>query len=408
MTSPHAAASRASLVFIFVTVALDVLAIGLIVPVLPALVKEFSGGDTSRAAIWFGLMSSTWALMQFVFSPLLGALSDRYGRRPVLLFSNFGLGLDYILMALAPTLAWLFVGRILSGIAAATFSTASAYIADITPKEQRAAAFGLIGASFGIGFVLGPAVGGLLGAIDPRYPFWLAAALSLANWLYGYFVLPESLAPEHRAPFLFKTANPIGAIQLLRSDAELTRLSVVLFLYQLAHAVLPAVFVLFAGYRFNWSTWEVGLVLAGVGVCSAIVQGLLIRPVMTRFGARTTLLIGLVAGVQGLLAQGLITNPWLYCAGIPLFTLWGFITPAAQQLMTARLGPDTQGQLQGALASTMSIANLIGPLVFSQVFAWAAASNAAPSFAGAPFVLAALLLAAATLLALRTAKPVTA
>jgi DHA1 family tetracycline resistance protein-like MFS transporter len=242
---------RASVVFILVTVLLDVLAIGLIIPVLPKLVESFAG-DTSRAAVVFGLMSASWALMQLLFSPIAGALSDRFGRRPVLLLSNFGLGVDYIVMALAPDLVWLFVGRLISGIMAATFSTATAYIADVTPVDQRATKFGLIGAAFGLGFVLGPALGGVLGSYDPRLPFWVAAGLSLANAAYGYFILPESLAREHRAPFRFKSANPIGAIDLLRSDPLLTKLGIVLFFYYLAHAALPAVFVLFAGYRFGW------------------------------------------------------------------------------------------------------------------------------------------------------------
>jgi MFS transporter, DHA1 family, tetracycline resistance protein len=404
MTS--APASRASVTFILVTVALDVLALGLVIPVLPMLVRDFLGGDTARAATIFGLMSVTWALMQFVFAPILGALSDTYGRRPVLLFSNFGLGLDYILMALAPTLAWLFVGRILSGIAAATFSTAAAYIADVTPAEKRAAAFGMIGASFGIGFVLGPAIGGLLGAYDPRLPFWVAAGLSLANAVYGYFVLPESLAPAHRTPFRFKTANPAGAIKLLFGQANLRDLSSILFLYHLAHAVLPAVFVLYAAYRFDWGPREVGGVLAIVGICSAIVQAVLTGKAVARFGARTTLLIGLIAGASGFLVQGITTNPWVYVLGIPMFSLWGFISPAAMQLMTARIGADGQGQLQGANASLMSIANLIGPLVFSSVFAWAIAGGPGAALAGAPFIMAAALLAVATVLAVKAAaKP---
>jgi DHA1 family tetracycline resistance protein-like MFS transporter len=399
--SAAATTRRASFAFILVTVTLDVLAIGLIIPVLPGLVKQFTGGDTSRAAMWFGLMSATWALMQFVFSPILGALSDRYGRRPVLLGSNFGLGLDYILMALAPTLGWLFAGRIASGIAAATFSTATAYIADVTPKEERAAAFGKIGAAFGVGFVLGPAVGGVIGAIDPRAPFWLAAALSLANAFYGYFILPESLASRNRAPFRLRTANPIGAVQLLLRDKTVTGLAFVLLLYHLAHAALPAVFVLFAGYRFGFGPREVGLVLAIVGISSAIVQAGLIRPAVTRFGARTTVLIGLAAGVFGFLVQGVVTSPLLYVIGIPIFTLWGFITPAAQQMISARLGSDEQGQLQGALSSLMSVANLVGPLLFSQVFAWAVASDHGAALAGAPFLLAAGLLAAAAIVVLR-------
>jgi MFS transporter, DHA1 family, tetracycline resistance protein len=308
-------------------------------------------------------------------------------------------------MALAPTLGWLFVGRIISGIAAATFSTATAYIADVTPAEKRGAAIGKIGAMFGVGFVLGPAIGGVLGEIDPRLPFWLAAGLSLANAAYGYFVLPESLKPEHRAAFTVKRASPLGALNLLRSEPRLFGLSAVLFLYHLAHAALPAVFVLFVGFRFGWGPKEVGLVLAVVGICSAIVQGGLVRPAIARFGARTTLLIGLAAGAIGFAFQGIAPDGWSYVIGIPIFTLWGLIGPAAQQIMTSLVGPAQQGQLQGAVTSLMSVANLVGPLVFSQIFAWAIAMPGwGPALAGAPFLVGAVLLAAAMLLALRVVR----
>lgn len=397
--TPSTSRRRASVAFILFTVLLDVLAIGLVIPVLPGLVEGFAG-DTSRAAVMFGLMSASWALMQLVFSPIAGALSDRFGRRPVLLLSNFGLGIDYILMALAPNLAWLFVGRLISGIMAATFSTATAYIADVTEPEKRAASFGMIGGAFGIGFVLGPALGGILGDIDPRLPFWIAAGLSLANACYGYFILPESLKPEDRAPFRFKSANPVGAITLLRSDPVLARLGVVMFFYYLAHAALPAVFVLYAGYRFGWGAKEVGLVLAAVGVFSAIVQAGLIKWAIEAFGAPRTLAIGLAAGALGFMVQGLTTSGFVYVVGIPIFVIWGFITPSAQQMMTARLGPDRQGQLQGANASLMSIANLAGPIVFSQIFAWAVAvPERGALLAGLPFVLASALLAIAFIIA---------
>jgi MFS transporter, DHA1 family, tetracycline resistance protein len=401
MTPP---ASRASVTFILVTVALDVLSLGLVIPVLPFLVQEFVGGDPARAATIFGLMSVSWALMQLIFSPIFAGLSDTYGRRPILLASNFGLGLDYILMALAPGIAWLFAGRVLSGIFAATFSTATAYIADVTPQEKRAAAFGMIGASFGIGFVLGPALGGLLGAYDPRLPFVVAALLSLINAVYGTFVLPESLAKENRAPFRLKTANPVGALQLLFGTASLRPLSLVLFLYHLAHAVLPAVFVLFASYRFNWGAKEVGSALALVGICGAIVQAGLTRFAVARFGAHRTLLIGLVAGTAGFLIQGITTSPLVYLCGVPLFSLWGFITPAAMQILSGRVGLNEQGRLQGANSSIMSIASLIGPLVFTSIFAWAVAPGPGQALAGAPFLLAAALLAVATVLAVRATR----
>jgi len=250
---------RAAFIFIFITVALDMLSLGMIMPVLPKLVENFMGGDTARAAEIFGVFGTAWALMQFFFSPMLGAMSDSYGRRPVVLISNFGLGLDYVLMALAPNLWWLFAGRVISGISAATIATSYAYVTDVTPAEQRAAKFGMLGAAFGLGFVLGPALGGVLGALDPRMPFWIAAALSLLNGLYGLLVLPESLPREKRIPFEWRRANPVGSLQLLRSHPELSGLAVAEFLAALAHVVLPSVWVLYAGYRYGWDERAVGL-----------------------------------------------------------------------------------------------------------------------------------------------------
>ncbi len=395
---------RAAVAFVLFTVFLDVLAIGLVIPVLPKLVEMFRDGDTASAAVVFGLMSASWALMQFIFSPVLGSLSDHYGRRPVFLLSNFGLGLDYILMALAPTLGWLFVGRILSGIAAATFSTATAYIADVTAPEKRAAAFGLIGAAFGVGFIVGPALGGLLGASDPRLPFWFAAGLSLANALYGYFVLPESLAPENRRPFRWKGANPFGALQFLRSDGILFGLSSALFLHHVAHAVLPALAVLFMGYRFGFGPREVGFVLAAVGVASIIVQGGLTGPIVKALGPRRAMIGGLLCGALGLVIYGLAPTPFWFCLGIPIAALWGIATSSAQQIMTARVGVAAQGKLQGAGSSLMAIGNLIGPLFFTQVFAASITPGAAVPFAGLGFVIAGAMLAAAAIIAERTTR----
>ena len=280
---PSVKSRQAAIAFILITVMLDVLSFGIIIPVLPKLVENFMSGDTAYAAEIYGLMGTAWALMQFVCAPIQGALSDRFGRRPIVLLSNVGLGLDYIFMALAPNVAWLFVGRVISGIAASSFSTAGAYIADVTPPEKRAAGFGLMGAAFGLGFVLGPAVGGILGASDPRLPFWGAAATSLVNACYGYFVLPESLPPERRAPFAWKRANPVGSLVLLRSHYELFGLAIVAFLTYLAHVVLPSVAVLYLGYRYGWGTKAVGLTLAAVGICAMIVQGVLVKPLTARF-----------------------------------------------------------------------------------------------------------------------------
>lgn len=394
---------RAALAFIFVTVVLDMLALGLIVPVMPKLVLDFLGGDTAYAAQVYGLAFTLWALMQFFSSPVLGVLSDRYGRRPIVLLSNFGLGLDYILMALAPNLAWLFVGRVISGITTASIPAAGAYIADVTPPERRAAGFGMISVAFGLGFVLGPAVGGMLGAVSPRLPFWVAAVLSLANAAYGFFVLPESLPPERRFPFAWRRANPVGALTLLRSHSALFGLAAVTFLSNLAHEALPSTSVLYMKYRYGWDERTVGFTLAVVGVCWALVGGVLVRPVVKRFGERRALLAGLLFGAAGFAIIGLAPTGLVYWLGIPVFALWGFANPALQGLMTARVGPSEQGQLQGALGSLRGIAFLLGPVIFSQTFAWFVA-HGEWHLPGAALLLAALFLAAALVLSWRLTR----
>lgn len=399
--SPATAPRRAAFAFVFITVVLDMLAIGIIIPVLPKLVEGFMGGDTARAAIVYGVFGTAWALMQFLFSPVLGSLSDRYGRRPVILLSNIGLGLDYVLMALAPTIGWLFLGRVISGITAASISTAGAYIADVTPPEQRAAKFGLLGAAFGLGFVVGPALGGFLGEVDPRLPFWVAACLSLANALYGLFVLPESLPRERRSAFSWRKANPLGAFKLLRSHHELWGLSWVNFLSNLAHGVLPSVSVLYMGYRYHWDARAVGLLLAVVGVCSIIVQGVLVGKVVKLIGERRTVLVGLVCGAVGFTIQSLATNGAAYTAGVIFMSLWGLMGPALQGLMTRLVSASEQGQLQGANSSVLGIANLIGPILFTQTFASFIVAHRSWELPGAPFLLAALLLVVAFAVALR-------
>src|SRR5258708_2291687 len=297
-------ARGAAVAFIFVTILLDMFALGLILPILPKLVESFVDNDTASAARIFGLFGTAWALMQFFFSPILGGLSDRFGRRPVVLLSNLGLALDYVLMALAPSLTWLFIGRLISGITSASVSTAFAYIADVTPAEQRAAVFGKIGVAFGAGFILGPAVGGLLGGMDPRLPFWVAAGLSFANTLYGLLILPESLPRERRSPFRWKSANPIGALRLLGSNRILAGLSVSNFFGQVAHVVLPSTVVLYTTYRYGWDTRTVGLTMAIVGVCAMVVQGAGVGPIVKRFGDRRTLLLLLGSGPLGFLTYG--------------------------------------------------------------------------------------------------------
>jgi MFS transporter, DHA1 family, tetracycline resistance protein len=402
MTGPQSITPprRAAFIFVFITVLLDMLALGIIVPVLPKLVVDFLAGDNARAAEIYGIFGTVGALMQFLFSPLHGVLSDRYGRRPLILLSNFGLGLDFILMALAPNLWWLFVGRVISGISAASIATSYAYVADVTPPEQRAARFGMLGVAFGAGFVLGPALGGLAGSIDPRLPFWIAAALSLANALYGFLVLPESLPPESRTGFAWRRANPLGALSLLRSQPQLLGLAGVNFLIDLAHASLPNIGVLYMMIRYGWDERAVGFTMAVVGVCSMVVQGTLIGPAVARLGERGAMIVGLVFGVAGFAAFGLAATGMWFLAGIPLLALWGFAGAAALGLMSHRVSPSEQGRLQGANASIMGIANLLGPGLFAQTLA-VSIGGGTFHYPGAAFLLAALILVFAILVAWR-------
>jgi DHA1 family tetracycline resistance protein-like MFS transporter len=402
---PGRAAGKAALAFIFVMVTLDIMAIGIIIPVLPRLVESMVGGNTARAAELFGIFGTAWGLMQFLSSPVLGALSDRFGRRPILLFSMLGLGLDYILMASAPNLAWLFVGRVVSGITAATFSTANAYIADVTPAEQRAGAFGLIGAAFGVGFVLGPAIGGIAGDLDPRLPFWIAAGLTIANFAYGLLVLPESLPAERRMAFSWARANPVGSLRLLAEHRELLGLAGVAFLFHLAHNVLPAVAVLYASYRYGWTSKTMGLTLAAVGVASGIVQAGLIKPAIRVMGERRTLIAGLLCGVAGFAIYGFASTGWMFWAGIPVLALWGMGTAACMGLMSRLVSGSEQGQLQGANSSLIALAGLIGPGLFAHTFAWSIAPDAAWHLPGAAFLLAAALLAAGAAFAWWVTRP---
>jgi DHA1 family tetracycline resistance protein-like MFS transporter len=392
----------AAVAFIFVTILLDTLALGVVIPILPKLIESFVDNDTANAARIFGLFGTVWALMQFFFSPIAGALSDRFGRRPVVLLSNFGMAADYVLMALAPSLSWLFIGRVISGITSASISTAFAYITDMTAPEQRAAVFGKIGVAFGAGFILGPALGGLLGGIEPRLPFWVAAGLSFANGLYGLLILPESLPKDRRAPFRWKSASPVGALHLLGTDRVLTGLSIANFFAQLAHVVLPSTFVLYATYRYGWSTTTVGATLALVGLCSMVVQGAAIGPIVGRFGERRALLLGLACGAIGFLIFGAAPTGALFWLGIPVMALWGVAGAATQALMTRLVAPDQQGQLQGATNSVQSVSQLVGPFLFTLTFAYFIGGGAPLKLPGAPFLLASVLLTLALLIAART------
>jgi DHA1 family tetracycline resistance protein-like MFS transporter len=398
---PQQTHGRAALAFIFITVVLDMLALGMIIPVLPLLIEQFEGGDTASAARMIGIFGTVWASMQFLAAPVLGGLSDRYGRRPVVLISNFGLGLDYIFMALAPSLGWLIVGRIISGVTSASIVTAFAYVADITTPEKRARSFGLMGAAFGIGFIVGPALGGVLSALSPRLPFWVAAGLSLANGMYGLFILPESLPPGRRAAFSLRRANPLGALRFLRSRPQLLGFATIHFLYNLAHQSLAAVFVLYTAFRYEWTTANVGWALTAVGVAFAIVQGGLVGPLVGQLGERRTLVSGLLFGAAGMSIYGLAPTGRWFAAGIPIMSLWGLYGPSAQGLMTRRVKPDEQGRLQGALSSVSGITGIVGPGLFAFTFATSIGPLRAWNLPGVAFLLASSLLLVGALIGLR-------
>jgi DHA1 family tetracycline resistance protein-like MFS transporter len=391
---------KAAVVFIFITVMLDMLALGLIAPVLPRLVLNFLGGDAPGAAKMFGIFNTVFALMQFVFSPVLGVLSDRFGRRPVILLSNLGLGLDYVVMALAPTLGWLFLGRVISGITAASITTGTAYVADVVPPEKRAGAFGMIGAAFGVGFVLGPALGGLLGNADPRLPFWVAGGLSLANALYGYFVLPESLPLEKRQLFTLRRANPVGSLTLLRSHPELFQLATIQFVGYLAHEVFN-VWVLYTIFRYGWKEGTIGFSLALVGICSVVISAGMVPAIVARLGERRTLYIGQFFGAIGMVFAGLARTSLFFFLSIPVMMLWTISSPAAQGMMTRRVSESEQGELQGAISSLASLAWIFGPGIFTFTFAFFIDQARGWSLPGAPWYLGGFLLFVAMAMATR-------
>ncbi len=394
---PRMSRGRAAFAFIFITVLLDMLAFGVIIPVLPRLIVHLQGGDLAAAAAIFGIFGTAFAGMQFVFSPVLGALSDRFGRRPVVLLSNLGLGADYVVMALAPTIPVLFLGRLISGVTSASFATAGAYVADVTPPEKRAARFGMLGVAFGVGFIVGPALGGLLGSIDIRAPFWAAAALSFANFLYGVFILPESLPPERRGAFHPKAANPIGAMRFLASRPLLVGLALGALLAYLAHDSLPHTFVLYASHRFAWDEASIGLALALAGVSSLVVQGVVIGRAVGALGEHRALLTGVAIGAVGQLILGLAPTSALFLVGIPVWSLFGLVGPSLQAIASRQVAPNEQGQLQGALASLRSLATLISPLLYTQTFALAVGPFAGLGLPGAAFLLSAAFLLAAGL-----------
>lgn len=406
VNSPIVGARRqAALVFIFITVLIDVLAFGVIIPVLPHLVESFVGGDKSSAAYWVGIFGTAFAFVQFFSAPIQGALSDRFGRRPVILLSCFGLGVDFIFMALAPNLAWLFVGRIISAVTSASFTTANAYIADITTPENRAKSFGMIGAAFGLGFIVGPVIGGLLGDIDHRLPFWFSAGLALTNFGYGLFVLPESLPRQNRsAKFDWAHAKPMGSVHLLRNYPQIWGLVAVVFLANFAHYVYPSTFVLFADVSFGWKEKEAGYVLAVVGVFSVIVNAILVGKLVKRLGERRAMLFGLSCGVVGFLIYGLADTGWVFLAGLPISALWAIAAPSTQALVTRQVGPEVQGRIQGALSSLISLAGIAAPALFAGSFGYFIGPHAPVHLPGIAFLIASALLACAVVVAWRYAR----
>jgi len=390
--------------FIFVTLFLDVLGIGLIIPVLPKLIESFEGGDVSAASHTVGVLAALYSLMQFLFAPVLGNLSDRYGRRPVILGSLLGSGLDYMLLAWAPSLSWFFLGRVISGITGASFTAASAYIADVSPPEKRAANFGLIGAAFGLGFIAGPAIGGLLGNAGLRLPFLVAAGVTLLNWLYGLFILPESLKPENRRRFDWARANPLGSLMALKRYALVLGLSTTFFLIHTAQNMLHATWVLYTGYRYGWTPGEVGISLAIVGVMAALVQGLLARRLIPALGEPRSLVAGLAISATAMVGYGWAPHGWLIYVILVFGSLGGIAGPAAQGLISRTVAANEQGAVQGALSSLGSVAGILGPPLGAGVFGWFIGERAPCHLPGAAFFLASGMMLTALALARRTLR----
>jgi DHA1 family tetracycline resistance protein-like MFS transporter len=395
---PTGTPRRAAATFIFFTVTLDMLALGMIAPVLPRLVTSFLGGNQVSASQMIGVFATLFAAMQFFFSPILGSISDRFGRRPVVLLSNFGMAADYVVMALAPTLPWLFVGRVISGLTASSIPTAFAYLADVTPRERRAAAFGVLNAAFGIGFVLGPALGGILGSINPRLPFWVAGGLSFVNGCYGLFVLPESLPRNLRSPFSWTRANPVGSLNLFRSAKGLVPIAGLLLLGYVAQQSLANVYVIYADFRYGWTDRTVGISLAVIGVFTALYGVLLVKPAVAHLGERRSMIFGFLGGSLGYLFFGLSRTGLLFWLGIPLLNLMSLTWPSAQSIMSRSIGPSEQGQLQGAINSLRGISGLLGPGLFTWIFSKSIGPHPFIHAPGMPFYTAAAMLLVALLL----------
>jgi len=399
---------KPALGFVFVTLFLDILGIGLIIPILPKLVEKLCGGNVSSASSVYGWLAALYSLMQFIFAPVLGSLSDRYGRRMVILTSLFGSGLDYLLLAFAPTLPWFFLGRILAGITGANLTAASAYIADVSPPEKRAANFGIIGAAFGLGFVAGPAMGGLLGTVGLRIPFLVAAGLTLLNWLYGFFVLPESLPAANRRAFSWTRSNPVGSLFSLKRYPVVLGLTGTFFLIHLAQESIHSTWVLYTSYRYHWSSGQVGISLAIVGIMAAIVQGGLARRIIPALGERRSIIIGLINGTIVMLAYGLATQGWMIYAILAIGSLGSISMPAIQGLISRSVPLNEQGAIQGSLASVGSVAGIVGPPLATALFGYFVSPQAPIRVPGMAFFMGSLLIFCSLLLAIRSfVKPQT-
>ncbi|MFC1494236.1 TCR/Tet family MFS transporter [Thermodesulfobacteriota bacterium] len=397
-----ARSQKAGMAFILVTVFIDVLGIGIIIPILPELVKEFVGGSTASAGRWFGIIAATYAATQFFFAPVLGSLSDRFGRRPIILIALFGLGVDYVIQGLAPTIGWLFLGRVIAGIMGASFTTANAYIADVSGPEDRARNFGLMGVAFGLGFIFGPALGGFLGGYHIRLPFFGSAALALINCLYGFFVLPESLPREKRGHFSWKKANPMGSLMVLRTYPLVAHLSVSFIFIGLAQRGLEVVWVLYTGHRFGWDEGANGLSLALIGIMAVLVQGGLVQPFIKRFGERKTILFGLFVGAFSFLGYGMASEGWMMIVVIIFGALGGVSGPAIQGLIAGTVASHDQGKIQGGITSLMSLTSIFAPLIFATVLFSYFTSPAAPfELPGAPFLVGSVLMAISFLILLQ-------
>lgn len=404
MTS--APAAKRSIVFVALTVLLDSVGFGLIIPVLPALLVELTGKSVNLAAMEGGYLAFVYASMQFVFAPILGNLSDRFGRRPVLLFAVGALGLDYIVMGFAPTLGWLFLGRAIAGIAGASFIPAYAYVADVSTPEKRAQSYGIISAMFGAGFILGPALGGLLGGFGPRAPFFVAAALSLLNFVYGIFALPESLPPERRRAFDWKRANPIGTLLHMLKRPVLPGVLLGLFLWMMGHQVMPAVWSFYTKYRFDWPERTIGLSLAAAGACMMIAQVVVLKRLVGRLGERGAVLTAVAIGAIGYVGFGLASQGWMMFAWLGAWFFAAIVMPTTNALMSHHVEPSAQGELQGAVASLFSVASIAGPLLMSQLFARFTAPGLASPVPGASFFASSALAVVAWLIFWRATRAV--